>query len=231
MSFRLIKKTSTTKPLAVYITRLEDLTYEVISDGLEQLPPAWIERVIRFEKLADRKLAFASYALIYQFCLRNQIEIKRVYWKGNIPTIDNGKLFFSLSHSNQLAALVVDTLPVGIDVEYTLDDLIIHDELLNRLSPQQNDAIRHSNNPEREFYIHWTNNEAKTKFNSNLKLFYKSWHSHEPKCFNFEIAHSYVMSVLTLNDYDHVEVVDVNIKKCFLTPTQHFDYLKRRKIA
>lgn len=137
-----------------------DLTAAMAAVGRERR-----EYALRYHAELDRRLSVAAFLLL-QRALRLEFGIEHTPRFGFGP---NGKPFlpdypeihFNLSHCREAAACVVDTHPVGIDVECI--DHLDKDLLSHTMNDDEQQLILNSMRPDIEFIRLWTMKESLLK--------------------------------------------------------------------
>lgn len=123
------------------------------------------EQALRFKHEQGRRECVAAYLLLRDALGREfGIDGNPVfeYDAGGKPRLkDHSGIFFNLSHCREAAICVVDTVPVGVDIETVRP---FKDALARHvLSPEEYDAVTASLNPAVEFIKLWTQKEAVLK--------------------------------------------------------------------
>lgn len=154
---------------------IDDSIGRLTGVALEQalsLLPAWRrEQALRFRHENQQAQCAASYLLLCR-ALREKYGINEqprfVYNEHGKPSLvfeqstAQGEIFFSLSHCRKAVAVVVDSLPVGIDIEVygryhpLLADYVLNSEELASLPADATEC-------DRRFTLLWTQKEAVAK--------------------------------------------------------------------
>lgn len=122
-------------------------------------------QALRFKHEQGRRESVAAYLLLKE-ALRKEFGIggnpEFEYDAGGKPRLkDHSGIFFNLSHCREAAICVIDTVPVGVDIETVRP---FKDALARHvLSPEEYDAVTASLNPAVEFIKLWTQKEAVLK--------------------------------------------------------------------
>lgn len=122
-------------------------------------------QALRFKHEQGRRESVAAYlllkdALSKEFGIDGNPEFE--YDAGGKPRLkDHSDIFFNLSHCREAAVCVVDTVPVGVDIETVRS---FKDALARHvLSPEEYSVVAASFNPAVEFIKLWTQKEAVLK--------------------------------------------------------------------
>ena len=142
--------------------RLDSLDLQA---ALPLLPPFRREQALRFTRDSDRRQSVAAWLLLREAC-REELgldEVPELAWtetgKPYFPSLEGAH--FNLSHCPEAAVCVLDTRPVGIDVESLRP---LDGELLERvLSPRERESLRTDPDPELSFLRLWTKKESLLK--------------------------------------------------------------------
>ncbi len=131
---------------------------------LNFLPKNRLEKYEKLKQKRDKENCVISYLLLKKALLNFGIE------NFEIETDENGKpflknnneIFFNISHTRSGVAVVADKSPVGIDIQ---DILPVKQSVLERcFSDGENELIRSSASPERDFTRLWALKESAVKF-------------------------------------------------------------------
>lgn len=136
-----------------------------LNDALDKLSEERLEKALSYRNEQDRKLSAAAYILLRE-CLYKEYGItekpKFCYGIHGKPYLaDYPMIYFNLSHSGNISVCIVDTNPVGIDVEVTGK----YSFSLAKSCMNINELydIATSQNPEFEFLKLWTMKESCSK--------------------------------------------------------------------
>lgn len=120
---------------------------------------------LRFQRIEDQRLCLSAYLLL-QRALREEYGLSEVppfcYGEHGKPALQGrSDIHFNLSHCREAVACVVDTQPVGIDIE-TID---CYDEALLpvTMNAQEQQMILESPHPANAFTRLWTMKESLLK--------------------------------------------------------------------
>ena len=122
-------------------------------------------KVMKFKHEQGRKLSAAAYMLLCK-ALREEYGINEAplfeYSEHGKPAIvGHSEIFFNLSHCRSVAACVVASSPVGVDVE---DVREFKDSLARYvLNDEEYAAVMSSSSPDKEFIRLWTMKESYLK--------------------------------------------------------------------
>lgn len=137
------------------------------------LSPQRRDHLQRYRRKADQRAGAAAYLLLCRG-LQEEYGIKekpvfdfgpqgKPFISAFLPStpLPHSEIHFNLSHCAEAAACVIDSFPVGIDVEA----ISAYDPQLLPLtmSPAEQQAIREAEHPERVFTCLWTMKEAAFK--------------------------------------------------------------------
>ena len=157
--------------------------YEAFSaEELADLLPA--QRRAKFGKLKkkrDRENCVISYLLLKKALKKYGIGTfeTAVGENGKPYLADGSDVFFNISHSDSGVAVVVDTAPVGIDIQ---DIVPVRDGVIERcFSQAEKDIISASPAPEREFTKLWTLKESAVKYHGETVASLKKYSFEENK--------------------------------------------------
>ncbi len=136
--------------------RLNGVTFEELRQYLPLLPPERQEKIARYRFEKDKLLS-----LVAGLLLRHEIGEKPVFFGDRGKPYANG-VFFSLSHSGEIAAIATDSAEIGLDVEQLPDDsrLKIADRFYH---VNERLAVENANHPVNAFARIWTRKEAYLK--------------------------------------------------------------------
>lgn len=85
---------------------------------LKFLPKNRQEKFNRLKRKIDRENCVVAYLLLRFALKENEIEnFEIVIGENGKPFLKSGEMFFNISHCAEGAAVVIDTVPVGIDVQ------------------------------------------------------------------------------------------------------------------
>ena len=142
-------------------------------DFADLLPVRRREKFEKLKKKRDRENCVISYLLLKKALGNLGIcDFETAVGENGKPYLLNRPdIFFNISHSDSGVAVVVDTAPVGIDIQ---DIVPVRDGVIERcFSQKEKDIIYASATPEREFTKRWTLKESAVKYHgetvANLK--------------------------------------------------------------
>lgn len=87
-----------------------------------------------------------------------------IYNDKGKPYLRNSNIYFNISHSKDLVAIIIDNKECGIDIEYIDYDRKIDKLLLKVLSPEEQKECNKSIDKYEYFYRIWTIKEAYSKY-------------------------------------------------------------------
>ena len=134
--------------------------------ALQSIPDQRRIYALRYKQELDRRLSIKAYLLLCEG-LQKQYDIEEkpifVYGTNGKPTLaKHSHIHFNLSHCNEAVICVIDTQPIGVDIESIR---AIDNELLEyTMNSQEREQIKHSTDPEIEFTRLWTMKEAFLKW-------------------------------------------------------------------
>ena len=98
--------------------RLEDFSREQFDSAYGQLPPAEQARLDRYRRREDRLRSLAGVLLAKELAAEAGIAAPVVArLESGQPVLQNAPLHISITHSGDLVACAIHTIPVGIDAE------------------------------------------------------------------------------------------------------------------
>ena len=134
------------------------------------------------------------------------VEDASVYYIEEKPIFKNSSLYFSISHSKNIVAVVICGNKVGIDVEYNqrIRDFVAITErydtnLSNKMKNMDIDSQR------KEFYEFWTKTEAKIKLNTNKKAYFTTVYPVDK--FTMSIASEEPFSIDKIINYSDIPII------------------------
>ena len=146
-----------------------------IFDDMTQITEAEVQRMLPMVDKQRREEALRYKHLFGQFaCLKSWLMLKELLSPLGINNLDMGhnehgkpfllhypELHFNLSHCKNGIAVVVDSSPVGIDIEsFRRSNLSLTQKTMN---PTEAEWIRASSEPVEVFTQYWTKKEAVVK--------------------------------------------------------------------
>lgn len=150
----------------VYIfDSLDEVTLEEFEAELMRLPLLRRKKALKYKNQADRVRSVWSYKLLKEG-LANEFGILEdptlgFGSRGKPFLADYPNVFFNLSHCRRAVVCVIDTVPVGIDVE-TLRN--VGDDLMEyTCSAQEIVSINEHNDRRLSFFTLWTKKESYLK--------------------------------------------------------------------
>ena len=140
-----------------YVVLNENLRFEELKEAVVLLPPERQAKIARYRFEKDKLLSLAAGLLI-----RREIgDSPIVFGEHDKPYAESG-VYFSVSHSGRIAAIAVDDVEVGMDVEEIPDEsrLKIADRFYH---PNERAYVREAEDQCRAFCATWTRKEAVLK--------------------------------------------------------------------
>ena len=139
-----------------YVILDENLRFDDVQAYAALLPPERQEKIARYRFEKDKLLSLAAGLLI-----RSVIGDKPITLGAHGKPFAQG-VYFSVSHSGNIATIAVDETEIGLDVERVADDkrLKIADRFYH---PNERDYVRDATDPCRAFSEIWTRKEAVLK--------------------------------------------------------------------
>jgi 4'-phosphopantetheinyl transferase EntD len=121
-------------------------------------------------KYEHRKKEYLTIRLLLEHLLGKKIEI--FYTANGKPQLKNKSLFISISHSADLAVVLLSEKNAGVDVENTQRNT---EKVATRfLSENELNAIKNSRNPQLQRMLYWCAKEAAFKFSLWPEIEFKS---------------------------------------------------------
>lgn len=87
-----------------------------------------------------------------------------IYNENKKPYFKNNKIFFNISHSKELIAIIIDVKECGIDIEYIDYERSIDKIAKKVLSKKEQKKFKYKFNKHKYFFKMWTKKEAYYKF-------------------------------------------------------------------
>lgn len=98
--------------------KTEDFSRESLDQALLQMSPSRRAHILRMRHEKDRDRSVAAQLLLSQLMAQLDLPPAVIHRAGNgQPYLENSQLYISLSHSGDMVACALDTVPVGIDIE------------------------------------------------------------------------------------------------------------------
>ena len=141
---------------------LSSYTDDAFEADLRLLPEQRYEKVMKYRLQADRKRCVRAYMLLWE-------GLRQEYGLDAAPIFDFGEhgkpflrmspeLFFSLSHTGNAVLCVLDSQPVGADIEMIRSHHL--NSVLRLFSEQEQEEVRQAEQPEFRFMEIWTRKES-----------------------------------------------------------------------
>ena len=135
----------------------ENLRLDDIREAVALLPPERQEKIARYRFEKDKLLSLAAGLLIRRAIGESPI----TFGEHDKPYAERG-IYFSVSHSGSVAAIAVDDVEVGLDVERIPDESRL--KIAERFyHPCERTYVRGAKDPCRAFCEIWTRKEAVLK--------------------------------------------------------------------
>lgn len=140
-----------------YVILDDMLKFDDVSDYLTLLPQERQEKIARYRFEKDKLLSLTAGLLIRRAIGGSPIALG----EHGKPYAESGG-FFSVSHSGSIAAIAVDDIEIGLDIEKLPDEsrLKIADRFYH---PAEREHVKRSGDPCRAFCEIWTRKEAVIK--------------------------------------------------------------------
>ncbi|WP_405343505.1 4'-phosphopantetheinyl transferase family protein [Ruminococcus sp.] len=140
-----------------YVVLDENLKIEDFKEAVALLPPERQAKIARYRFEKDKLLSLAAGLLINRAIGESPI----TFGEHDKPYAESG-VYFSVSHSDRVAAIAVDDVEVGLDVEEIPDEsrLKIADRFYH---PREREYVREAADQCRAFCEIWTRKEAVLK--------------------------------------------------------------------
>ena len=129
---------------------------------LKFLPKSRQEKFYKLKRKIDRDNCAAAYFLLRFAMKQNGIENFEIVVGGNgKPFLKSGEMFFNISHCAEGVAVVIDTAPVGIDVQ---EIGRFNEKVAKRFfDERENEKINASTDKAKKFTRIWTLKESAIK--------------------------------------------------------------------
>ena len=140
-----------------YVVLDENLRIDELKEYVALLPPERQEKIARYRFEKDKLLSLAAGLLI-----RRAIGESPITFDDHDKPYAQSGVFFSVSHSGSVAAIAVDDIEVGLDVEQIPDEnrLKIADRFYH---PRERAYVKEAQDQCRAFCEIWTRKEAVLK--------------------------------------------------------------------
>ncbi|MBQ3330580.1 MAG: 4'-phosphopantetheinyl transferase superfamily protein [Ruminococcus sp.] len=140
-----------------YVILDDKLRFTDVSEYLALLPQERQDKIARYRFEKDKLLSLAAGLLIRRAIGESQI----IFGEHGKPYAENG-VFFSVSHSGRMAAIAVDDVEIGLDIENLPDEsrLKVADRFFH---PAEREYVKQAEDPLRTFCEIWTRKEAYLK--------------------------------------------------------------------
>jgi len=149
----------------IYLFKINiDQNYNLIDPNLV-LSKEELSKAGRFLKYEDKKRYIVSKyflrTLLSNFVKLEPSEIKYHFIGNKKPAIDD--VNFSMSHSGNFIIIGLDTMPIGVDIEYINIQFGFDDIIQNLFSENEKSFINNGSDRNLNFYTLWTRKEALLK--------------------------------------------------------------------
>lgn len=134
----------------------------LFSKAYDKMPPMRREKIDRYRMKTDKRLSLGAGVLLEYGLKKHGYDLRDVKLSENgKPYIENDPVYFSISHSKNVAAVAISPVNVGVDVEYIDNiDLKIAERFFTK---EEYNEIKSSENPDRTFFRIWTLKESLLK--------------------------------------------------------------------
>ena len=149
----------------IFLFGIENLSENDLINIIDEFPEEIKEKTENKKLLKARLLTAASYKMLFDFCKDKigyvpEIKIKN----GGKPYFEKGGIYFSISHSKNIAVCAVSGSEIGVDIE-RLDKERDYLGLAERyFAKNEYERIKKSENIKETFVKYWTAKEAYIKF-------------------------------------------------------------------
>ena len=149
----------------IFLFSIENLREDDLKSILSEFPREIKEKTEAKKLLKSKLLTAASYKMLFDYCKEKltvipDIKIK----KGGKPYFESGGIYFSISHSKNIAVCAVSESEIGIDIE-RLDKEREYLSLAERyFIKSEYEKIKESENIKETFVKYWTAKEAYIKY-------------------------------------------------------------------
>ena len=145
-----------------YIADVSSLKEDDLSVLSLNLPSKITDKINAKRVLREKLLTAVSYKMLFKYCGVNcpEIEIKN----NGKPYLKNENVYFSISHSKNLALLVLSSSEVGADIENTKKERDYLSLAERYFTENECLEIKESENIKESFIRFWTAKEAYIKY-------------------------------------------------------------------
>lgn len=126
---------------------------------------ALCEKIFKNEKSL---ISLKAWSLLNTELIKENIDLMNehiVYNTNGKPYLSNKNIYFNISHSDTVIAIIISDQECGIDIEF-VDYNKNHDKYIHKiLSKNEIDMYNNSDDKIKYFYKQWTKKEAYMKYN------------------------------------------------------------------
>lgn len=112
-------------------------------------------------------ISFKAWSFLYNILKKYNIDLLQeniIYNEYGKPFLESKKLYFNISHSKNLIAIIISDKDCAIDIQY-VNETKNHDKNIhNILSESEIIEYKNSDNKNNYFYMLWTKKEAVLKY-------------------------------------------------------------------
>ena len=150
--------------MKIYYAKIPTFSEEELQQVLQFLPKERLERIER-TKLIQNKLQSVAAGLLLDYAVRERgVESRELTFTKNAdgkPAIAEFPNFhYNLSHAKEYVALVTDSHPVGIDIEYLR---VGYQRLVSRFFSEEEQRVLSAHWSDEDFTRIWTRKESYLK--------------------------------------------------------------------
>lgn len=135
---------------------------EHLEERCKRLPADIARHVLSYQHPSSRLASYTAWNMLYE-TLQNAgwSHFSFYFSKNGKPYLAKPGLWFSLSHCDSWAGILIDTLPCGLDLQEWIKP---EQNRVQRIcTEEEKRLLANSSNPERDFTLLWTKKEARAK--------------------------------------------------------------------
>lgn len=191
----------------IYITNIEDNELR-LDELITKMPQNVLKYVMKYNDEKARFLSATSWYMLVKYLKEDfniDISKEKVYESCyHKPLIDN--IYFNISHSHQMCAVIISSKNCGIDIEF-LDDKVRHQDLSKRFfSKCEYQEYVKSDNKLASFIKEWTKKEAYFKYiGTGIKLSMLNQEKEEIKHIESRLIHNYYYTFITEEEVNNIK--------------------------